>query len=97
MSALSLLEIIVPILCLFVIYTLRKTDTKIDKTASDLAAHRLEVASTHSIIRADAFRDFATKLELREVEKRAVESNREVQVKLDRLIDRLIDHPTGNK
>lgn len=92
-----MLEAIGALVSIFIAYTLRKTDAKIDKTASDLANHRLEVASTHSIIRADAFRDFATKLELREVEKRSVEANKEVQAKLDRLIDRLIDNPQCSK
>lgn len=86
-------ETIAAVFGLFIAYTLKKTDTKIDKTSSDLAAHRLEVLSINSIIRADAFRDFATKLELREVEKRLTESNREIQLKLDKLIDRLIDNP----
>lgn len=88
-----LFEALIALLSIFIAYTLKKTDAKIDKTASDLATHKLEVASTHSVIRADAFRDFATKLEIREVEKRLTESNKEVQVKLDRLIDRLIDNP----
>lgn len=86
-------ETIAAIIGLFIAYTLKKTDAKIDKTASDLAAHKLEVASSNSIIRADAFRDFATKLEIREVEKRLTDSNREIQSKLDKLIDRLIDNP----
>lgn len=86
-------EMIAAVLGLFIAYTLKKTDAKIDKTSSDLAAHKLEVASTHSTIRADAFRDFATKLELREVERRLTESNKEIQSKLDKLIDRLIDNP----
>ena len=89
-----ILESILAIIGVFIAYTLKKTDAKIDKTASDLTAHRLEVTLTHSLIRADAFRDFATKLELREVEKRMIDSNREVQQKLDKLIDRLIDNPT---
>lgn len=88
-----IVEALLGLLSVFVVYTLKKTDAKIDKTASDLSAHKLEIASTYSLIRADAFRDFATKLELREVEKRMTESNREVQLKLDRLIDRLIDNP----
>ena len=75
------------------VYTLRKTDAKIDKTASDLSDYRLEVAHSHSAIRADAFRDFASKLELRDVEKRFTESNHEVNQKLDKLINRLIDNP----
>ena len=88
-----MLEALMAVVSIFIAYTLRKTDAKIDKTASDLVAHKLEVASTHSVIRAEAFRDFATKLELREVEKRMTASNKEVQIKLDRLIDRLIDNP----
>lgn len=86
-------ETIAAIIGLFIAYTLKKTDIKIDKTASDLSAHKLEDAFTHSLIRADALREFATKLEVREAEKRVTDSNREVQNKLDRLIDRLIDNP----
>lgn len=89
----DMLESIVAIFGLFIVYTLRKTDMKIDKTASDLAAHKLEEALVSAVTNTNASRDYATKQELREVDKRAAESNHEVQVKLDRLIDRLIDHP----
>lgn len=90
---LPMVEVILVIAGVFITYILRKTDGKIDKTASDLSAHKLEVVLMNAIIRSDSSRDFATKLELREVEKRYAEANREIQVKLDRLIDRLIDHP----
>ena len=89
-----MIESVTALVSIFIVYILKKTDAKIDKTASDLTAHKLEAASMHSLIRADAYRDFATKLELREVEKRVTEANKEVQVKLDKLIDRLIDNPS---
>ena len=89
-------EAVLALISVFIAYTLRKVDTKIDATANDLMAHKLDVASTHSLIRSEAFRDFSTKLELREAEKRLADSNREVQAKLDRLIDRLIDNPSAH-
>lgn len=87
-----LLEVILGIAAAFIAYTLRKTDAKIDGTAYALASHKLEVAAMHFTAQQAAYRDFATKLELRDVEQRATTSNREVLAKLDRLIDRLIDN-----
>jgi hypothetical protein len=89
----NLLEMLLTAVGLFIVYVLKKTDSKIDQTAADLALHRYEVASSYSVIKADALRDFATKLEIREVEKRLATANKEVQIKLDKLIDRLIDNP----
>lgn len=89
----GVIESAITVIGIFIGYVLRKTDAKIDKTEAKLALHLLEDAYAHSSIRADISKDFATKLELRDVEQRAVASNKEVQLKLDRIIDKLIDNP----
>jgi hypothetical protein len=90
MDMLGIISGCLVVLGAFVVYTLRKTDVKIDTTATALSNHRIETVAAHANIRADIAREFATKLELSTIEKRLTESNRDIHLKLDKLIDRLI-------
>lgn len=86
-------EAVIALVSIFVAYTLRKTDLKIEETARVLSLHKLESAAVHSAIRSEVSKEFSTKLELQATERRITDAHREIQIKLDRLIDRLIDNP----